>query len=455
MIDHTGHPHPSTPKARALCRANGGTGFIGKIGAHAPVATKSDHGKTPHVPQGPVNVKPTTPKVPSGPPVKKGDTVPKSHGVAKPATPPPPARKGRAGGAKKSTIPANVAPKLAPTSTAPTGGIPRVTLPPKTSAVPPKNLAGTMGAFIPRATGNTEEDKIQNALRLGASRDFIVSKSKLQRDEADAAIDRILTRSGVPNHIYPRLGTPNAKAPKATAVKTPPIGSPLGKLKAGGRVEAPGGPPSPALRSVQGKTRLNRPDMNQRAHRVAAIQESQIGDKIGRIKSIESGIPTGEAYQGLENANGTCLNGHIHIHKNFHERLGSEAAGRTSGFKVRGGDDPLETTIAHEMGHAFLTNYDINADQRRTIAESMIKSLGLKDPSPGQGWSFNRIDDLIKQNRATISRYVSKYAATNSNEFIAEVWADYTMNPKPSPHIKQMGDEIKRVIKTLPSFRKG
>jgi hypothetical protein len=42
MIDHTGHPHPSTPKARALCRANGGTGFIGKIGTEAPVAKKVD-----------------------------------------------------------------------------------------------------------------------------------------------------------------------------------------------------------------------------------------------------------------------------------------------------------------------------------------------------------------------------------------------------------------------------
>lgn len=30
MIDHSGHAHPSTPAARALCRANGGTGDITK-----------------------------------------------------------------------------------------------------------------------------------------------------------------------------------------------------------------------------------------------------------------------------------------------------------------------------------------------------------------------------------------------------------------------------------------
>ena len=36
MIDHTNHPHPSTPKARALCRANGGTGSIAKVGTSVP-----------------------------------------------------------------------------------------------------------------------------------------------------------------------------------------------------------------------------------------------------------------------------------------------------------------------------------------------------------------------------------------------------------------------------------
>lgn len=31
QIDHSGHPHPSTPKMRALCRANGGTGSVKPI----------------------------------------------------------------------------------------------------------------------------------------------------------------------------------------------------------------------------------------------------------------------------------------------------------------------------------------------------------------------------------------------------------------------------------------
>src|ERR1041384_3279148 len=87
MIDHTGHPHPSTPKARALCRANGGTGFIGKIGPDVPVAKKGDNDKPaprkqPHV----VDVAPKAP--PKPPATQKGPTVPKDHGTPKPPTPP-------------------------------------------------------------------------------------------------------------------------------------------------------------------------------------------------------------------------------------------------------------------------------------------------------------------------------------------------------------------------------
>lgn len=49
MIDHSSHPHPSTPAARALCRANGGTGSISKSGGSASKtsAPKKTAAKTP------------------------------------------------------------------------------------------------------------------------------------------------------------------------------------------------------------------------------------------------------------------------------------------------------------------------------------------------------------------------------------------------------------------------
>lgn len=46
MIDHSGHPHPSTPKARALCRANGGTGDITPRKTKAAPKTRSARSKS-------------------------------------------------------------------------------------------------------------------------------------------------------------------------------------------------------------------------------------------------------------------------------------------------------------------------------------------------------------------------------------------------------------------------
>lgn len=47
MIDHSGHAHPSTPKARAACRANGGTGSIlGKASTPGSEVPKAVQPKT-------------------------------------------------------------------------------------------------------------------------------------------------------------------------------------------------------------------------------------------------------------------------------------------------------------------------------------------------------------------------------------------------------------------------
>jgi hypothetical protein len=83
--------------------------------------------------------------------------------------------------------------------------------------------------------------------------------------------------------------------------------------------------------------------------------------------------------------------------------------------------------------------------------------LDLEQP-PGwesAGWSYNKFEALVKHNRDKIKRRVSDYATTNSNELIAEVWADYTMNPRPATHIRGIGDAIKAVALSLPSNRKG
>lgn len=500
MIDHTGHAHPSTPKARALCRANGGTGFIGKLGGNAPVSSKSKNDKKPDVPHGPVNTAPKKPEPPKAPPPAK-ITAPKSHGVPKPVTPPapkvaPPPTNLTSPGKGKELLPRQVdkntmevkgitgdwhqigsITKLTtgpdkgkyefrdknnqfilrskPTSPVETRttGIPRV-------SVPPKNLAGTMGIYIPAGSSSTagslQELKIQNALRTGASRDFIKEKSTLPPDRVDAIIDRMLTQYGVPNHVYPRKGngvTRNAATVKPA--KPADTRSNLAKLADVGRVEAPDTPESATLKAVRARNTQTNEEMKKRGDRVLAVQEAAVGDHISRIKSIKTGIPTtGGAYEGLHNANGTCLHGRIHIHKDFHTKADVEAWGRTTGFKVHGGDDPLETTLAHEMGHALMVNPDMDFKQRQALADAMIEHLGLTRVPPQFGrdiWSIQRMEDLVKDpgNQKIIKRKVSKYAATNANEFFAEIWADYTMNPKVKPHIRGIGEAMKAAIKTL------
>jgi hypothetical protein len=428
-IDHTGHPHPSTPKARALCRANGGTGSTAKTGTQAPASTRSL--TTATVSSGPVAV------------VAKA-AAPKSI-VGPGATALPP---------RKTTTPKKVDPPPAP---------------PTNAAVPPRNLSATMKTHIPEfypSDMDRTERKIAGALRNGASREFIIAQSGLSSTVANQAIDEILIRFGVPNHVYPRSGIgrrstpPPPPAPKPRAKKTSTGGgvvaggagqTSLDKLKATGRVEAPTGPETPNLRALKRRITLADKRVQAKAERVAAIQERVVGAAVTRIKSMKTGIPTGASYKGMQNANGTCLNGHIHLHQSLEGRKSTEAAGRISGFKVRGGDDPIETTIAHEMGHALLTNWDITSPQRGDIAKAMIEAMDLQ--STGQNWySFEALESLVKNNKAKISKAIkSKYATTNANEFIAEVWADYTMNPNPSDTIRKIGDAIKNVVAQLPA----
>lgn len=85
MIDHSAHPHPSTPAARALCRANGGTGNITKTGTKAP-KTSAPKKKTPARPAAAKNVPSLTegrvPVTPKKQPAAK--TSPTTKVTAKP-----------------------------------------------------------------------------------------------------------------------------------------------------------------------------------------------------------------------------------------------------------------------------------------------------------------------------------------------------------------------------------
>ena len=346
MIDHTGHPHPSTPKARALCRANGGTGFIGKIGGDAPVAKKENNDKPiprkqPHV----VDVTPKpTPKAPAAP---KKPTVPKDHGDPKPP------RSAHKKAAPKA--PVDKPPTAKPLGPEPKGPVVALPVPgqrkipptefdkesmeirgidgtwkevgsiesgqsarggtvvfkdknghliasvPRTDTVDVRNKQGiagnkvknghVMSGFIPAATskdGTLQQIKIQNALRLGASRDFIKSRSSLSPEETDRQIDLVLSRYGVPNHLYPRKGG-GGPAPDIKAVKPTPVAKVTQKVAADGSVKTPV-VVTPELRVVKASVDVH-PEMKETVNRVLTIQASHVGDKISRVRSVDSKLP--------------------------------------------------------------------------------------------------------------------------------------------------------------------
>lgn len=500
MIDHTGHPHPSTPKARALCRANGGTGFIGKLGDNAPTAKKKNDDKP--VPRVKPRVIDTTPKKPDEPkPAPKTPTVPKDHGSPKP-TPKPdskpktpvkkplvatagevarspkdfdpktmelkdgngnwrkvsrveftPGSRGSGGRHRRAgeytfydengKVIRQTSPNEKVTSRAIQGNTSPLPIPPR---VPPRNLAGTMSIYIPPATGNSPSAKIQNALRRGASRDFIVEQSKSSPTETNREIDRILTVYGVPNHVYQRKGS-GAPAPKITDVKKGPAPRGLDT------VSTPTAPNTIGLGKVD-----NRADSRVKAtvDRVLKVQESHVGGKVARIKSVDSKLPSPDSEQGKNWQIGAgtlavCTHdGKIHLHEGLHSKDEIVNRAMASGWFTKGGQG-VEQTIAHEMGHAFLNEARMTPEQRKRIADSLVQDFGLTNPfgvSPHLRYYGDMLTRIIHRpsNKPKVKRLVSKYGATNASELMAEVWSEYTMNPKPRPRIKKLGDILKGII---------
>lgn len=92
-----------------------------------------------------------------------------------------------------------------------------------------------------------------------------------------------------------------------------------------------------------------------------------------------------------------------------------------SGFHPEGCDS-IKSMVDHEFGHALDDLYGIKSDPKfREYYQAL--SAGEKAAA------------------------VSRYGATNADEFIAEAWAEYTNNPTPRPAAKLIGDLISSKVK--------
>lgn len=97
-----------------------------------------------------------------------------------------------------------------------------------------------------------------------------------------------------------------------------------------------------------------------------------------------------------------------------------------------------EGTVAHEFGHhvdAMATRWSYR--DRVGLFEALADDLGL--PKAGIGDP----GEWVRTHKTAITRSVSKYAATNDLELLAEIWAEYTMGKAPRPHIKRVGSMMR------------
>ncbi len=119
-----------------------------------------------------------------------------------------------------------------------------------------------------------------------------------------------------------------------------------------------------------------------------------------------------------------------------------------TGWSSRCGHDhgTAEGTLAHEFGHHVHMSASWTNDDTRRLVDIMVNTMGVRRPTN------YRMDSLQFQTwigyRATRERmqdFVSSYAATNLDEFLAECWAEYSTSDSPRQAARDIGELMREV----------
>jgi hypothetical protein len=119
------------------------------------------------------------------------------------------------------------------------------------------------------------------------------------------------------------------------------------------------------------------------------------------------------------------------------------------------GSSVFDSVVAHEYGHHVTYRIlEAPAAQQRRVIEAVDEALRL------DGWlikQFRRspdfagvIDDLLGSYLASgrVDR-ISGYARKNYQEFLAEVWSEFTTANPPRPHIQRIGETMRDVAESV------
>jgi hypothetical protein len=224
-----------------------------------------------------------------------------------------------------------------------------------------------------------------------------------------------------------------------------------------GRVEVPDGPVPEAVRKMQFKVDESvNSRMKAKFMRVMHIQHGYVGDRIGiAIGEFRMGRPDGSMGRNTT-ANFRYADRSLAMKSTIEkeEYTRQLARGHKCGWHPKGGDDPVETTIAHETGHALIAEHRFRGVMIPQMMGELARIYGLSTPPDTRPFGDNSLTlrMLMKkwldepENVKIVKSKISQYAATSINELMAEVWSDYTMNPNPSEETRMMGEVLQSFI---------
>lgn len=157
-----------------------------------------------------------------------------------------------------------------------------------------------------------------------------------------------------------------------------------------------------------------------------------------------------------------CSGGHIVVQRELHNHRARIRNAQDEGRFIRHRQQPneVESTLAHEMGHALTQNHMDSAETNRVLG-ALFKTMGWGTlPAPignvtgGQDakWKF-MFQNLGAREYNAFKRKFGEYAATNFDEFMAEIWAVYSLDPVDcDPAVRAIAEVMVEIIDYDPAL---
>jgi len=114
-----------------------------------------------------------------------------------------------------------------------------------------------------------------------------------------------------------------------------------------------------------------------------------------------------------------------------------------SGWSSKCAHSASESFIAHEYGHHL--RQMLNRASQQELKELWSEVAKLAGTKPPFFFDVTSLDKWVAKNQDALSKLVSRYGATDHDELLADIWAEYSTNANARDHIKVIGKVIQRI----------